>query len=153
MLAAGWLVGSLAALTLAGVFCVTYFDNKGPKGVMEGIDPETNQGQVFPAGLVLMGLAGWQGAECIANETHNSLIKSVLTLQKESQKLTVVANHTWDEQTISLPDADLKSVQVWVLDETTAPSAMQSGILPMQLFTDNTLILKPFAIVGISHPL
>ncbi len=150
LLAAGWLVGSLAALTLAGASRITYFDTKGPKGIMEGIDPETNVGQVFPTGLMLMALADWPGAECISSETYNSLTISSLSLKKEGQTLLVVANHTWDEQTVSLPDDRELPAQGWFLDETTTPASMQTGKLPALKPLDNrTLQLKPFAVVGI----
>ena len=152
LLAAGWLVGSLVALTLGGASRLTYFETKGPKGVMEGIDPETNEGQVFPAGLVLMGLSGWQAAECISNETYNSLTISRLSLRKENQKLVLLANHTWDEQAISLPDTLALSAWFWVLDETTTPASMLSGELPLlRVLNSRILLLKPFAIVGILY--
>lgn len=150
LLAAGWLVGSLAALTLAGASLVTYFDTKGPKGVMEGIDPETNQGNVFPSGLVLMGLAGWQGAECIPDQTYNTLTISSLSLQKGDQKLLILANHTWDEQIVSVPDSYPVPTRSWVVDETTAPASMQSGELPpLTLLNDREVKLKPFAVAAI----
>ena len=150
LLTAGWLVGSLASLTLAGASSLTYFETKGPKGVIEGIDPETNQGQVFPVGLVLMAMADWQGAECITEETYNSLTVSTLSLRKEHAKLLLVANHTWDEPVFSLPDTFPLPAQVWVLDETTAPACMQAGELPTMIPVDaRTVSLKPFAIAGI----
>ncbi len=150
LLAAGWLVGSLAALTLAGASQVTYFETKGPKGVMEGIDPETNQGQLFPTGLVLMALADWQGAECIPDDTYNSLTISSLSLQKDNQKLLLLANHTWDKQVVSIPDSLALPAQIWVLDETTAPASMKLGKLPALLpLGSETLTIKPFAVAGI----
>lgn len=152
LLAAGWLVGSLVALTLGGASRLTYFETKGPKGVMEGIDPETNEGQVFPAGLVLMGLSGWQAAECISNETYNSLTVSRLSLRKENQKLVLLANHTWDEQAILLPDTLALSAWFWVLDETTTPASMLSGELPLlRVLSSRILLLKPFAVAGILY--
>lgn len=150
LLTAGWLVGSLASLTLAGASSLTYFETKGPKGVIEGIDPETNQGQVFPAGLVLMALADWQGAACVPNETAISVTISCLSLQRATAKLWLIANHTWDEQTVSLPDTFALPGQVWMLDETTAPACMQAGELPTMMPVDTRKItLKPFAVVGI----
>lgn len=150
LFAAGWLVGSLAALTSAGAARVTYFETKGPKGVMTGIDPETNHGQVFPAGLVLMALADWQGAECIVTQSNNPLAYSSLYLQKEGKRLLLLANHTWDRQTISLPDSLALPAHYWVLDETTAPASMASGELPaLADLSSKTLSLKPFAVAGI----
>jgi D-apionolactonase len=150
LLAAGWLVGSLASLTLGGASEVTYFDTKGPKGVMEDIDPETNHGRVFPTGLVLMALGNWQGAECDPEQTYNSLTVSSLLLKKDNQTLRLLANHSWDDQTVSLPETLPESAQIWVLDETTAPASMQLGELPALLpVTGKSLILKPFAVAGI----
>lgn len=150
LLTAGWLVGSLAALTSQGATRVTYFDTKGPKGIMQGIDPETNQGNVYPTGLVLMALADWQGAECIATQTDEPLAVSVLGLRKNGRELLVLANHTWDEQTVSLPDGWALPTQVWSLDETTAPACMQSGNLPpAHAHTDRTVMLRPFAVVHV----
>ncbi|MCY7357667.1 MAG: hypothetical protein LH609_09380, partial [Rudanella sp.] len=150
LLAAGWLVGSLAALTRAGASGITYFDTKGPKGVMEGIDPETNVGQVFPTGLVLMALADWQEAECIPSETYNSLTVSSLSLKKDHRKLIIMANHTWDEQTVSLPEDLELPAQGWFLDETTAPISMQTGEIPaFEPLSHRIFRLNPFAVVGI----
>lgn len=150
LLAAGWLVGSLASLTVAGASSLTYFETKGPKGVIEGIDPETNQGQVFPAGLVLMALADWQGAACVPTETYTSVTISSLSLQRATTKLVLVTNHSWDEQIFTIPDTFALPVQVWMLDETTAPACMQAGELPALMpVTDRMITLKPFAVAGI----
>ena len=99
-----------------------------------------------------MGLSGWQAAECISNETYNSLTISRLSLRKENQKLVLLANHTWDEQAISLPDTLALSAWFWVLDETTTPASMLSGELPLlRVLNSRILLLKPFAIVGILY--
>lgn len=150
LLAAGWLLGSLAALASEGATRVTYFDTKGPRGVMEGIDPETNRGQVYPTGLLLMALADWQGAVCVSTQTDAPLSVSSLHVQKDGRELLLLANHTWDEQTVALPDDWPLPTSLWSLDETNAQACMETGSLPeAALHTERQIVLKPFATVGV----
>ena len=56
---AGWMLGSIAALTLPGVDSVSYFEASGPRGL------RTDSGDDTPAGRLLAGLAALRGADVL----------------------------------------------------------------------------------------
>ncbi|WP_019987976.1 hypothetical protein [Rudanella lutea] len=158
LLAAGWLVGSLASLTSAGVARVTYFDTKGGRGVIQGLDAplfpdrfNAEPGDVFPVGLVLQLLADWQGAVAKPIAFRDPVQGSALWLTKHDRHLLVLANHSAEPQTVDLSAWPVTPAEVCVLDEITAPAAIKSGALPAVVpFGQTAITLNPFAVIALT---
>jgi hypothetical protein len=83
--AAAWLLGSIAALAVAGVASATYFETTGWRGLMERArgspEPElfpSQPGGVFPVWRVLADLAGVRQAAVVAAEAVDGVVAVVL---------------------------------------------------------------------------
>jgi len=98
--AAAWALGSIAALTSAGVQSATYFETTGWRGVMERATGSTlpeqfpsRPGGVFPLFDVLAQLAGFSQVAVVPTSCPEELC--ALALFAESQlKLVLIANLT-----------------------------------------------------------
>ncbi|KAB7732564.1 hypothetical protein F5984_00995 [Rudanella paleaurantiibacter] len=157
LLAAGWFLGSLASLTSAGAARVTFFDTKGGRGVIQGLDAplfpdrfSAEPGDVFPVGLVLQLLADWKGAVAKPIAFLDPVQGSALWLTWHDRHLLVLANHSPEPQTVDLGEWPVTPAEVCVLDEITAPAAIKTGTLPpVAPFAETAITLNPFAIVAL----
>jgi D-apionolactonase len=83
--AAAWLMGSIAALAVAGVESATYFETTGWRGLMERASgspqPDlfpSQPGEVFPVWRVLADLAGFRQAAVVAAKAVDGVVAIVL---------------------------------------------------------------------------
>ncbi|GIX07331.1 MAG: hypothetical protein KatS3mg115_1734 [Candidatus Poribacteria bacterium] len=132
LLGAGWTLGSLAAVTSGGVASVTYYETTGWRGVMETEAgsplPErfpSIPGGVFPMYHVFADVGEFAGASGLAIRVSDPLSFAALALEKEGWRRVLIANLTFEPQTIVLRAEGLEGrLLLKTLDERNAESAM-----------------------------
>jgi hypothetical protein len=92
--AAAWLLGSIAALSAAGVGSATYFETTGWRGLLEraGGSPRpdlfpSRPGEVFPVWRVLADLAGFRQAAVVATEAVEAVVALALFSSKGRERI------------------------------------------------------------------
>lgn len=164
LLAAGWTLGSLAALTMAGVSSVTYYETIGWRGIME--PPHSSPpaggfyalpGSVFPIYFVLAALRGFPVATLPGGFTPGKVTALALRNRQGKLRLLVANTHSMP-QTIRLNLPRFKGV-VRVLDEVNylqyhlAPGAFFQNI-DQELSRDcggRPISLPPYALVVVDE--
>jgi len=128
---AGWTLGALASLALAGADSVTFYETTGWLGVMEresgsplpDLFPSI-PGGVFPMYHVFADAGEFAGGQVMSFASSHPLRFSGLALRSGSRQRLLVANHTQERQTVTITGISgawtLKS-----LDEHTAIHAMR----------------------------
>jgi len=96
--AAAWLLGSVAALAVAGVASATYFETTGWRGLMERAKgsphPDlfpSRAGEVFPVWRVLADLAGFRQAAVVATEAVEGVV-AIILFSPAGRERALVAN-------------------------------------------------------------
>lgn len=130
LFAAGWTLGSIHALAAEGVSSITYFETTGWKGVMETAQgtplPErfaSLPGSVFPVYHLLADVGEFAGGKTLEVRTSAPLAIQVLALAAEGRRRVLVANLTFDHQTVTLHGLP-SQVTVRTLDADQARAAM-----------------------------
>ncbi|WAC14056.1 hypothetical protein [Dyadobacter pollutisoli] len=95
--AAAWTLGSLKYLSEAGVTAITYFETTGPGGIMK-------KTTIFPVGILLGFILKWQPHEVQLTQCDLPLKVSSLLVHKPGASCLLLANHSTDEQNVTLPD-------------------------------------------------
>ncbi len=120
---AGWLVGSIGALSPAGVTAVTYFDAVARAGFMDRTDADLEHwlapGALFPAFHVFRALARGETMRQVRIEAASLLACAV----RDGRRLTlVVANTSTQAATVHLTLPGLAGGRLALADETTLPA-------------------------------
>ena len=137
LLGAGWLTGSLRALTESGAASVTWFETTGWRGVMEVESgaplPDqfpSSPGAVFPMYHILRGVADFRegdGAGVTGSlrpvSLSHPLVVQAAVLESGHRQRWIIANVTGSPQSVSLPVAGF----LRLLD---AHAAAESGASP-----------------------
>ncbi|MCZ7554319.1 MAG: hypothetical protein B6D39_07950 [Anaerolineae bacterium UTCFX2] len=136
---AGWTVGSLAALTRAGVKRATYYETTGWRGVMATQEEPrlparfpSHAGQVFPVYHIFADVGEFAGGEVFSVRPSHPLLVSALGLTQGNRRRLVVASHSSQRQTVRLRGVPAGAA-VRHMDETNAgqalfdPAAYRSG--------------------------
>jgi hypothetical protein len=158
---AGWTVGSIKYLALAGAQSVTYYETTGWRGVMETATgsplPQklpSLAGSVFPLYHVLADVGELAGGAVLPVHASDPRAVEVLALRRGPQTRLLVANLTAQAQAVRLygwgPQARVRR-----LDDTTAIEAMQSPeafrrrqMEPLAVREGRLdLVLHPYAVV------
>lgn len=126
LLAAAWLVGSIDALSSAGVSAITYFDAAGQAGLMDrtgqGFARWVGAGAVFPAFHVFRAIGG--GGQRRHIESDGASFVRTAAIRKGSQVTILVANVTFQPHTVTIRLPELADLRIATLDRSTAPAAL-----------------------------
>jgi hypothetical protein len=130
LLGAGWTLGSLKYLAESGAAAVTYYETTGWRGVMERAGgsplPETFRslpGAVFPLYHVLADVGEFAGGEVIPTTASRPLLVDGMTLQKDGERRTLIANLSAKTQTVTIEGLPA-AMTVRLLDAAVAETAM-----------------------------
>ncbi len=157
---AGWTLGSIKSLALAGADSVTYYETTGWLGVMEREAgsplPErfaSVPGGVFPLYHVLADINAFRGGEVVNCRATAPLRCDGLVLQKDGQLRILLANYTGEMIQVRV-EAPAGVYGLRILDETSADSAIRdpqafraAPPIPVNTHEDTlTVILHPYAV-------
>ncbi len=163
LFAAAWTVGSVGALSRAGVAALTYFQTNGWRGVMEREDHPLRvpgfhswPGMAFPVYHVLADLAQFSGGDVLPAEIDDPLAVAVAAARLEGRVRTLVANLGDESVRVALTLPVRGDLSLRRLDETTLvvagaePALYREGTetLPHEYGTFE-LDLAPYATVTI----
>jgi hypothetical protein len=133
LFAAGWTLGSIAALAKGGAYSVTYYETIGWRGIMETeagtLLPEkfpSAAGCVFPVYHVLADLGQSAGSHVLPLEAADPLKIQGLAVGSERAETLWVANMTEQPQTVILPGGPSKDMirfRVRLLDQASLAEA------------------------------
>lgn len=130
---AAWTVGSLAALSTVGVSSITYFETVGWKGVIEkavrnGVPGQFHSfpGMVFPLYHVFRAIAPFRAGAVREVSASERLSLTGIAIVLEDKLLVIASNLTTSRQRVSIGPLPDGSVQLWRLNERTAPLAATS---------------------------
>ncbi len=162
---AGWTVGAIAALGLAGVHSLTFYELVGWLGVMEraGGSPLPDRfpsipSSVFPMYHIFADVGDFVGGRVLDFASSYPLKFNGLALEHGARRRLLVANHTQERQTVTITGISgewlLKS-----LDEHSADSAMRDPegyrAVPGETVTAGTdgltLDLLPYAVARLDQ--
>ncbi|MEN6478875.1 MAG: hypothetical protein ABFD20_04460 [Anaerolineales bacterium] len=122
LFAAGWTLGSIASLTLAGVASLTYYRTAGPHGILES--GGAGSARLFPVYHLLAWLAGWRGALACPVSVNETLRLQGLALRRGGQQRLILANLGLQPQEVSVTGLGAAARVSW-LDERALPSTPQ----------------------------
>ena len=133
--AAAWTVGSLAALAVAGVSAVTYYETTGWRGVMEREHGcphpdrfQSGPGEVFPLYHVLADVGEWPGAEVLRTISTEPLRAAALALRRDNCLRILVANLLGSPLTVTVAGVNGARGVMRSLDVTTTMEAMRDPV-------------------------
>jgi hypothetical protein len=100
---AAWTIASAAALGIAGVASLAYFEEWGPRGI------RTASGDPLPVAAAVEELAAMAGGELLAGESPDGLIWAIGS-RRDGIERTLVANLATAARdvTLSLPSGDIE---------------------------------------------
>ena len=126
LFAAGWLAGSINALTNAGADALTYFETTGWRGLIERRDHPLRvaafhswPGMVFPAYHVLADVAELREGEVLPVESGNRLRLQALALREGDRARVILANMSDDPVQVLLDVPGAGETTVRRLDNET----------------------------------
>ncbi len=131
LFAAGWTVGSYAALAGAGADWVTYFETVGPRGRMAAAGLRRDPADLVPAGGVfpvyhaladLSGAVGWTCAPLAGRGGAGAL--TGLVMRRGEEVRVVVANVRPETQPVALDVPRSWLLRLRLLDEDNVLTAM-----------------------------
>lgn len=165
LFAAAWTMGSIKYLAESGVESATYYETRGPLGVMEGPGGSrwpkqflSQPGVVFPLYHVLADVNEFAGGEVLSCKSSQPLAVEALMLRKAKSHRVLVANMTAEAQAVRLlyPGA-VKRLAMRKLDEHSLRTALDWPenwrTQPADRFTLTTsyvdVTLAPYAVARI----
>ncbi len=132
LLGASWTAGSLRAMTAGSAASVAYYETTGWRGVMETEQgsalPEvfaSVAGGVYPMYFVFAWVGQFAGGQAALLTSSHSGRVSGLALKKNKARALLVANHTPEEQTVTIQGIN-GGASICRLDETNVEAAMRS---------------------------
>ncbi len=133
-LVAGWTLASIKYAGEAGASAITYFETTGPKGVY-------HSGKLFPVGHLLQYILQYQPHYIVPTTFSKPLEVTSLLLSKATGSCLLLANHTPNPQTITLPE-NFKVHTHTLIGENTDPLSF-ANYLP-----GNQITLTAYQIVA-----
>jgi hypothetical protein len=112
--AAGWTLGSLRNLALAGPVSITYFETVGPRGILSRQSPPRTHSPLFHLFKELVSSAALQ---MIPTESSHPLEFDGLALQGEKEGKWLIANYTETPKTIDLLNLPLTHRAIFSLED------------------------------------
>ncbi len=162
---AGWTLGAIASLALAGADSLTFYETTGWLGVMEresgsplpDLFPSI-PGGVYPMYHVFADVGGFVGGKVLGFTSSHPLQFSGLALRSPAGQRLLVANHTEQPQTVTITGIS-GTWTLKALDEHSAETAMRDPegyrAAPGQTVTAGadglTLILLPYVVVRLDQ--
>lgn len=154
LLGAGWLTGSLRALTEAGAASVTWFETTGWRGVMEVESgaPLPDQfpsvpGAVFPMYHVLRAVADFHGGTLRPVALSRPLAVQAAVLESGTRQRWIVANVTGADRSVSLPvSGNLRQLDAAAV-AGSAQDPASFWALPAVPVVPGALVLPPWTVV------
>ncbi len=154
---AGWTLGSLCAMVMAGAERVTYYETSGWQGVMEtdhGAVRQNALGIVFPLYHVLADAGEFAGGQACPLHSSSPLRLSGMALRQGTRLRYVLANHT-AEPLVATLETTGELFEARPLDETNAEAGMRepeifrrkSGLFVRALDGEITFRLEPYGIL------
>jgi hypothetical protein len=129
LFAAAWTLGSIAALSSAGVASLTYYEDVGPRGLIESVEgslsPDEFYSQAdtaFALAVVLADACSLSGASLVEAGGFDPLRIGVLATDTPAGRSVLLANLTREEMTLSLLGVGASGT-LRVLDLTTVGRA------------------------------
>jgi hypothetical protein len=129
LLAAAWTLGSIAALSAGGVASLTYYEDVGPRGLIESAEGSVSPDEfysspdtLFPVALVLADACSLAGARLIDAGGFDPLRVAVLAAETPSGRTVLLANLTREGLTANLLGLGAFGT-VRLLDATTVGQA------------------------------
>ena len=133
LLAAGWTLGSIAAMAAGGAESATYYETTGWRGVMEREDgsPVPSKfmsfpGSLFPVYHVFAAVGGFAEGQVLATSSSDSMKVTGLALTKGSARRVLLANLTAEAQLVDVQGV-YGSLQLRTMDETNAEALMHDS--------------------------
>jgi D-apionolactonase len=163
LFAAGWLAGSINALSNVGVDGLTYFETTGWKGLIERRDHPLRiagfhswPGMVFPIYHVLADVAEFTGGEVLPVTLSDGLRVQALALRDADRVRVFLANMGDELLSVSLEIPGAGAATVRPLDDRTVylaatdPGAFRASSQPIAV-TDGTVMvdLPPFGLATV----
>ena len=160
---AGWTLGSIKHLGIAGVDSLTYYETTGWRGVMERCDHalrveafRSSPGMLFPLYHVLADVGEYAGGGLLPVEVSDPLEVEALALRSGSKIRVLVASFDNEPRQVRLALSGLTEAIVRVLDETTfdqattEPDGCRKGAISVATRGGSiSLALRPFAVATI----
>jgi hypothetical protein len=113
LFAAGWTLGSLAALASSGVFAVTYYEATGWQGIIQGDAEPPNpalfkarKGDVFPVYHLFRFINNLQLTSLNPCRYSHTLKYSAINLESTNNSVLVLANHTSEDLLIYIENEE-----------------------------------------------
>ena len=163
LIGAGWTLGSIKHLGIAGVDSLTYYETTGWRGVMERCDHalrveafRSSPGMLFPLYHVLADVGEYAGGGLLPVEVSDPLEVEALALRSGSKIRVLVASFDNEPRQVRLALSGLTEAIVRVLDETTfdqattEPDGCRKGAISVATRGGSiSLALRPFAVATI----
>lgn len=116
LFAAGWTLGSLAALASSGVFAVTYYEATGWQGIIQGDAEPPNpvlfkarKGDIFPVYHLFSFINNLQVKSFNPCRCSHPLGYSAINLENIHNSVLVLANHTSENRLIHIDNGEPSS--------------------------------------------
>lgn len=154
MFAAGWTLGSMAALAQGGADAVTYYEATGWRGLIQGdADPEKpalfagRKGDIFPVFHILRLMNLDKHAKIIPCSTLPALYCTAVAFVQDKQMMLVVANHTQDKLPVLIEGFEPDDYAVW--DSSNLEQSFNDAAfldhLAFNKTNDSTIAVEPFS--------
>jgi hypothetical protein len=103
---AAWTIASAAAIGVAGVNSITFFEERGPRGI------QSDKGDPYPAFLAVSALAQLVGGELLSGNSPDGLVWAI-GAKKANSTVALVANLSETPSTIELQVEDqIKKIEL-----------------------------------------
>lgn len=149
---AGWTLGSIKYLTMAGAESVTWYETAGARGLVQG--PErppfyahfpAAPGMIFPLYHVLRLVCAHKDAGLLPLRSSDRLRADGFFLKKDLQLLGLVANFTGETQNILLEDLPAGKYSCQVMDEAAFRQHLYDP-LPLVHLREAATEIAPFGL-------
>lgn len=132
LFAAGWTIGSVRSLAVAGADSVTFFETTGWRGLIERSDHalrvpgfSSAPGWTFPVYHVFADLAEVAGGEVLASDVGDPMAMTALGVRDGSSVVLLIASFLESATEVELTCPSLHDGMVRLLDETNYRRAVE----------------------------
>jgi hypothetical protein len=133
---AAWTLGSLKYLSEAGAAAITYYETTGEGGIMKDTI-------IYPVGILLGFILKWQPREVQLTQCDLPLKVSSLMLHKPGASCLLLANHSTEEQSVTLPE-NMLPIQI-------ASIVSCYGDISKPLGVDKELVITSSQVVAVMY--
>jgi hypothetical protein len=155
LFAAGWTLGSLAALATSGVSAVTYYEATGWQGIIQGDAEPPNpalfkarKGDIFPVYHLFRFISNLQVKSLNSCRYSHPLKYSAINLESTNNSVLVLANHTSENRLIHIENGEPLSFKELTGDSMTLASRNHRYIdeIPWLPVTGKGIRAMPFSL-------